>query len=73
MASSSNPADAAKEAAEMVKRNFSVMPVVYAVLYMTVAATIVLANKYVVSVTPFVFPITLSSLGKGGGAGFTPA
>ena len=59
----STPADAAKDAAEMVKRNFSVLPVVYALLYMTVAATIVLANKYVVSVTPFVFPITLSSLG----------
>ena len=39
------------------------MSVVYSFGYLLTASSIILLNKYVLSVTPFHFPITLSSLG----------
>ena len=51
------------DGAASVSTSSVLLAIFYGLAYLTAASSIILLNKYVLAVTPFHFPIALSSLG----------
>ena len=58
--------------AEPVKAGSTLWAIIYGLLYLGFASSIILLNKHVLAVTPFHFPITLASLGVGPRRSYSP-